>query len=168
MRLAPGEAYESPRAYFTFTSPSDLEAAASTFRKFVSGRIDWPDPSRPRPVTLNTWEANYFKHDPARLMLQADAAAKLGIERFVLDDGWFGIRDDDTSGLGDWTVDRRKYPDGLAALASHVQSLGMEFGLWFEPEMVNPDSELFRAHPDWVLQLEAGPCCSPAISWCLI
>ncbi len=112
---------------------------------------------RPRPVTLNTWEGVYFDHKLEQLKAQATAAAELGIERFVLDDGWFGKRDDDTSSLGDWFVDTRKYPDGLAPLADHVVSLGMEFGLWFEPEMVNRNSDLYRAHPDWVLQVEGQP-----------
>ena len=109
----------------------------------------------PRPVTVNTWEAVYFDHDHARLNALIDAAAEIGAERFVLDDGWFGGtqkgRDDDTTSLGDWIVDARKHPDGLEPLASRVRERGMEFGLWFEPEMVSPDSDLYRAHPDWVL-----------------
>jgi alpha-galactosidase len=96
-------------------------------------------------------------HDEAQLMELAGAAAEVGIERFVLDDGWFHRRDHDRAGLGDWWVDARKYPQGLLPLARHVVALGMEFGLWFEPEMVNPDSELHRAHPDWALQLDGRP-----------
>ena len=100
---------------------------------------------------LNTWEAVYFDHDLTRLKALADTAARIGVERFVLDDGWFGGRRDDTSSLGDWFVSPDMWPDGLGPLVDHVTSLGMEFGLWFEPEMINEDSDLFRAHPDWVL-----------------
>ncbi|MDK4740446.1 alpha-galactosidase [Rhizobium sp. CNPSo 3464] len=151
MRLAPGEAYDSPTA---FAGP-DSEAFHAFVRESV---IAWPGGEmKPRPVTLNTWEGNYFDHRMESLKAQADAAAAVGIERFVLDDGWFGKRDDDTTSLGDWFIDARKYPNGLKPLVDHVTSLGMEFGLWFEPENVNPESELFRAHPDWALQVEGRP-----------
>lgn len=147
MRLGARQTYASPKIYFGF-DPADLRAL---LRHDI---LDWPSAGmRPRPVTLNTWEGTYFDHKLNALKAQATAAAALGIERFVLDDGWFGRRDDDTSSLGDWVVDQRKYPDGLKPLADHVTALGMEFGIWFEPEMVNPDSELFRKHPDWVLQV---------------
>jgi alpha-galactosidase len=102
-------------------------------------------------VHYNCWEAVYFDHRLEVLSDIAERAAALGAERFVLDDGWFGRRDDDTSSLGDWTVDRRKWPGGLGPLIGKVHALGMSFGLWVEPEMVNPDSNLARAHPDWVL-----------------
>ena len=105
----------------------------------------------PRPVHYNCWEAVYFDHDLEELKAIATRAAGLGAERFVLDDGWFGLRDGDTSSLGDWVIDRRKYPDGLTPLIAHVKALGLEFGIWFEPEMINEDSELFRTRPDWVL-----------------
>ncbi|WP_435747240.1 alpha-galactosidase [Microbacterium sp. PMB16] len=117
---------------------------------------EWRDrpqhPQRPRPVTLNTWEAVYFDHGFQRLSALADAAAAVGIERFVLDDGWFTGRRDDTRGLGDWEVDAEIWPAGLHPLVGKVCDLGMEFGLWVEPEMVNPDSDLARAHPDWILR----------------
>jgi len=103
-------------------------------------------------VHLNIWEAVYFAHEPTTLMRMADAAAQLGVERFVVDDGWFGGRRSDAAGLGDWVVAREVYPEGLRPFADHVHSLGMEFGLWFEPESVNPDSDLFRTHPEWVLR----------------
>ena len=109
-------------------------------------------PRRPRPVTLNTWEAVYFDHTLEKLTALADAAADVGVERFVLDDGWFTGRRDDTAGLGDWFVDDAVWPQGLHPLVDHVTALGMEFGLWVEPEMVNPDSDLARAHPDWILR----------------
>ena len=104
-----------------------------------------------RPVVLNTWEAVYFKHDVATLTELATAAADVGVERFVLDDGWFHGRRNDTAGLGDWWVDSSVWPNGLEPLISHVTSRDMDFGLWFEPEMVNPNSDLYRAHPEWAL-----------------
>lgn len=113
--------------------------------------INFPDPDRPRPVHYNCWEAVYFDHTIADLKDIAGRAAHIGAERFVLDDGWFGNRDDDTTSLGDWTVDPRKYPDGLTPLIDHVHSVGMTFGLWVEPEMVNPESDLYRQHPQWLL-----------------
>ncbi len=108
-------------------------------------------PTAVRPVTLNIWEAVYFDHDLPTLKALADRAAEIGVERFVVDDGWFSGRRHDRAGLGDWWVDETVWPNGLWPLADHVRRLGMEFGLWFEPEMVNPDSDLYRAHPDWVL-----------------
>jgi alpha-galactosidase len=108
-------------------------------------------PQRPRPLTLNSWEAVYFDHRLDRLTELAEQAARIGAERFVLDDGWFGSRRNDHSGLGDWSVSDAVWPDGLRPLADRVRALGMEFGLWFEPEMVNPDSDLAREHPDWLL-----------------
>ena len=114
---------------------------------------------KPRPVILNTWEAVYFQHDFDTLKALADKAAETGVERFVVDDGWFGSRRDDTSGLGDWQIAPEVWPDGpksLKALADYVHGNGMEFGLWFEPEMINPDSDTFRAHPDWVLKPTAN------------
>lgn len=133
-------------------STAGLNGIGATFQRDLRDRVVvWPDPARPRPVHYNCWEAVYFDHNLADLAAIADRAADMGAERFVLDDGWFGRRDDDTTSLGDWTVDRRKWPDGLHPLIAHVHKLGMTFGLWFEPEMVNPDSDLMRAHPDWML-----------------
>ena len=109
--------------------------------------------SMPRPVTVNTWEAVYFDHDAGRLAALVDAAAAIGAERFVLDDGWFGRRDDDTSSLGDWRPDPRKFPEGLGPLIERVRAADMQFGLWVEPEMVSPDSDLHRAHPQWATAL---------------
>ena len=137
-------------------STTGLNGIGAAFQQDIRDRVvQWPDVKRPRPVHYNCWEAVYFDHTLAALTDIATRAAKLGAERFVLDDGWFGGnlrgRDDDTSSLGDWTIHRRKWPDGLHPLINHVHELGMTFGLWFEPEMVNPDSDLFRAHPDWML-----------------
>lgn len=108
---------------------------------------------KPRPIHLNTWEGIYFDHDPDYIMRMATAAAQIGVERFIIDDGWFVGRNDDYAGLGDWFLDEHKYPQGLSPIIEHVRTLGMEFGLWFEPEMVNKNSQLYRDHPDWLLAL---------------
>ena len=107
--------------------------------------------SAERPVTLNVWEAVYFDHKAGKLIELAERAAATGVERYVLDDGWFGSRRDDTSGLGDWVVSPAVWPAGLHPLVDRVHELGMQFGLWFEPEMVNPDSDVARAHPEWIM-----------------
>jgi alpha-galactosidase len=148
VELAPGAAATSP---WVIGSWGDgLSELSHRFHAEWRGRTQHPH--RPRPVTLNTWEAVYFDHSFDRLASLADAAAEVGIERFVLDDGWFTGRRDDTRGLGDWEVDAEVWPDGLHPLVDKVRALGMEFGLWVEPEMVNPDSDLARAHPDWILR----------------
>ena len=137
---------------YVVRSGAGLNGCAVAFQRHVRERIvRFPDPGRPRPVHYNCWEAVYFDHELPALEDLATRAAALGAERFVLDDGWFGRRDDDTSSLGDWVVDARKFPEGLGPFIDHVRSLGMTFGLWFEPEMVSPDSDLFRARPDWAL-----------------
>lgn len=146
--LTPGEEYEAPAVYATYHADG-LDGTSRAYHRYVRSRPQHP--TRPRPVVLNTWEAVYFDHRLDRLTALADNAARLGVERFVLDDGWFRARRDDTAGLGDWQVDEEVWPHGLTPLVTHVRGLGMEFGLWVEPEMVNPDSDLFRAHPDWVL-----------------
>lgn len=154
--LAPGERLTSPDVLATCAA--DANGVAQNFHAAIRARMDWPGGKmRPRPVHLNTWEGFYFDHDEAALKDLANAAAKAGIERFVLDDGWFHRRNDDTSSLGDWWPDDVKYPNGLGPLAAYVTGLGMEFGLWVEPEMINPDSELYRAHPDWALQVADRP-----------
>ena len=137
---------------YAVRSDGGLNGCAVAFQRHVRDRIvRFPRPDRPRPVHYNCWEAVYFDHALPVLKDIATRAAALGVERFVLDDGWFGRRDDDTTSLADWEVDRRKHPGGLGPLIDHVRGLGMTFGLWFEPEMVSPDSNLFRAHPDWAL-----------------
>jgi len=146
--IEPGGSYESPTVVATFAADG-LTPASWGFHRAIRARS--VAATRPRPVLLNTWEAVYFDHDNDRLRELATVAASLGIERFVLDDGWFGSRRDDRRGLGDWTVSADVYPAGLAPVIDHVRGLGMEFGIWVEPEMVNPDSDLFRAHPDWAL-----------------
>ncbi|MEO1265942.1 MAG: alpha-galactosidase, partial [Pseudomonadota bacterium] len=154
MRLKPGAALATPELYAA-TSDRGLNGVSQAFHAFVRTNIaPFPEPAAPRPVTVNTWEAIYFDHTLERLTSLADAAADIGAERFVLDDGWFKNRTDDTRALGDWVPDARKYPDGLHPLVDYVvDRKGMQFGLWVEPEMVNEDSDLFRAHPDWALTL---------------
>jgi alpha-galactosidase len=114
-------------------------------------RGQWRD--KPRPILVNNWEATYFDFDADRLEKIAASAAELSIELFVLDDGWFGRRDDDRSSLGDWFVDKRKLPGGLEDVAARINAKGLSFGLWFEPEMISVESELYRAHPDWCLHV---------------
>ncbi|MCG8595434.1 MAG: alpha-galactosidase [Kiloniellales bacterium] len=146
-----GGGFESGVIHFAYAE-GGLSGLGRAFQSHVRRHVvRLPEPAGPRPVHYNCWEAVYFDHDLEVLKDLAARAAGLGAERFVLDDGWFGKRDDATSGLGDWQVDPRKYPEGLGPLIAHVEGLGMDFGLWVEPEMVSLDSELARAHPDWNL-----------------
>ena len=145
--LEQGGTYESPWLYASYGD--GLDQVAARFHRHLRSRPHHVDARR--PVTLNVWEAVYFDHDLERLTDLADRAAALGVERFVLDDGWFGSRRDDTSGLGDWVVSPEVWPDGLGPLVDHVRAHGMEFGLWFEPEMVSEDSDVARAHPEWIM-----------------
>ncbi|MFT4082680.1 MAG: alpha-galactosidase [Nocardioides sp.] len=146
--LAAGESYRTPWLLAAW-SDAGLDGISARFHDWFRGRP--AHPTSPRPVTLNTWEATYYDHDRARLSQLVKTAAGVGVERFVLDDGWFRGRRDDAHGLGDWQVDAEVWPDGLADLIEEVHDHGMEFGLWVEPEMISPDSDLARAHPDWVL-----------------
>ncbi|GIJ46665.1 alpha-galactosidase [Virgisporangium aliadipatigenens] len=152
--LGPGESYESPWAVAGW-SDSGIDGLSARFHAEIRA-VKRPIP---RPVVLNTWEAVYFDQSMERLRPLVDAAAEVGVERFVLDDGWFTGRTDDRRALGDWTVDPERWPDGLHPLVNAVRERGMEFGLWVEPEMVSPDSALARAHPDWLL----GP--PDALTW---
>ena len=147
VRLAQGESYTSPWVYGCYAR--GLDNVAARFHRFLRARDHHPDVDR--PVTLNVWEAVYFDHDLGRLLKLAELAAQVGVERFVLDDGWFGARRNDRAGLGDWTVSPEVWPNGLHPLVNRVTELGMQFGLWFEPEMVNLDSDVARAHPEWVM-----------------
>jgi alpha-galactosidase len=152
MVLAPGEAIETPR--LCACRASSLNTMSQRFHQFARTHILPKWTRKTRPIHANSWEALYFDHDESHLLGLVDAAAKCGAERFVLDDGWFQGRRDDTSGLGDWWVDKSIYPQGLHTLVAHIRQYSMQFGLWFEPEMVNPDSELYREHPEWALHVE--------------
>jgi alpha-galactosidase len=147
VRLERGETYPSPWVYGSFGT--GLDEVASRFHRHLRSRSR--EVSSARPVTLNVWEAVTFDHNLGRLIGLAERAAKIGVERFVLDDGWFGGRRHDEAGLGDWVVSPDVWPEGLHPLVERVRALSMEFGLWFEPEMVNADSDVARAHPEWVM-----------------
>lgn len=155
--LAFGESYESPTLYGAYSSVG-LTGLTQCFHHYVRDELsDARVAGKARPVHFNSWEALYFDISEEKLFELAEAAAAVGVERFVVDDGWFRNRNSDSAGLGDWFVDESVFPQGLAPLSKHVEALGMELGLWIEPEMVNPDSDLYRAHPDWVLQADPAP-----------
>ena len=156
-RLAPGESFQTPEAVLAYSCTGldgMTHALHDLYRNHLT-RGPWKD--KPRPSLVNNWEATYFKFDTEKLLDIARTAAARGIEMLVLDDGWFGCRDTDTNSLGDWVVNEKKLPGGLKYLADEVNKLGMKFGLWVEPEMVCPDSNLFRAHPDYALQIPGRP-----------
>ena len=156
LSLEANESYCSPTLYGVSTE-NGLSALSQCFHRYIRSTLrDFPRTEKPRPVHFNTWEAMYFDLSLERLCTLADQAAAVGAERFVLDDGWFNNRRSDSAGLGDWFVDETIFPQGLSPLIDHVQAKGMEFGLWVEPEMVNPDSDLYRAHPDWILSAKTG------------
>lgn len=157
--LAPGEiilerneSYTSPELIACYSNQG-LDGLAKVFHSHLRSRAHHP--KKARPVTLNMWEAIYFEHNEERVKALVDVAAQVGVERVVLDDGWFGSRRNDRSGLGDWQVSNDVWPSGLSVLSDYISSKGMEFGLWFEGEMLNADSDLYREHPDWILS-EAG------------
>ena len=152
-RLSPGETFETPEAVLCF-SPEGFGGMSRAMHRFVRRHIArgyWRD--RERPVLLNSWEANYFRFDERGLIRQAKSARDLGIELFVLDDGWFGTRDDDRSSLGDWTENRKKLPGGLARFSEKLHAMGMQFGLWVEPEMISERSTLYAGHPEWAVRI---------------
>ncbi|VXB33982.1 Alpha-galactosidase [Microbacterium sp. 8M] len=151
--LQPGERYDAPTALFAW-SDRGLDGLSSRFHRRLRARRGHP--SSPRPLVLNTWEAVYFDHDLTRLVELADRAAEVGVERIVLDDGWFRGRRSDNAGLGDWLVDEEVWPQGLDPFVEAVRARGMQFGLWFEPEMINADSDLAREHPEWILAPREG------------
>jgi alpha-galactosidase len=151
VRLEPGGRHVTAAAHLVRTQRG-LRDLALRWHRFVRAQVLPPQaPERARRVQFNSWEATYFEHDRERLFALAERAAAMGVERFVLDDGWFAGRRNDRAGLGDWWPCPERYPQGLAPLAAHCRALGMQFGLWVEPEGVNADSDLYRAHPDWVL-----------------
>ena len=172
--LNQGERFETPEAVMTFSS-GGFNGLSARFHDFINRHIvrgDWKD--KERPVLINNWETHFFKFNQHKLLRLARRAKQLGVEMFVLDDGWFGKRDSDTCSLGDYTVNKRKLPGGIKRFADRVRKTGMSFGLWFEPEMVNPDSDLYRAHPEWAVTTPGKkPClgrnqlvlhlCNPAV-----
>ena len=152
-RLQPGESFQTPEAVLVY-SAEGIGGMSRTYHRLYRTRLSrgrYRDLER--PILVNNWEATYFDFNAQKIEAIAETASELGIELFVLDDGWFGKRDDDRSCLGDWVVDRNKLPDGLEDLARRVNDKGLQFGLWFEPEMISPDSDLYRAHPDWCLHV---------------
>jgi alpha-galactosidase len=156
-RLAPGEHLDSPDFYAGY-SHDGIGGASRLLHRFEVASIlpHAPNPKL-RPVVYNSWEATNFKVDEAGQEALAEKAASIGVERFVMDDGWYGQRANDHTGLGDWYVNPVKFPHGLKPVIDKVHSLGMDFGLWVEPEMVSPDSDLYRKHPDWVLNFAGRP-----------
>lgn len=156
-KLKPGERLDTPVFYGGY-SDHGLGGASRLLHRFEIARIlpQAPDP-KPRPVIYNSWEATEFNVDEAGQIALAEKAASIGVDRFVMDDGWFGQRKTDHAGLGDWYVNADKFPRGLKPLIDKVHALGMDFGLWVEPEMVNPDSDLYRKHPDWILNFPGRP-----------
>ena len=156
-KLEPGEAFQTPETVLVY-SPAGLGGMSRALHRFYRQHLCRSVfQHRARPVVINNWEATYFDFDTDKLERLAQDAAGAGIELFVLDDGWFGRRDDDKSSLGDWVADRRKLPGGLEDLAERISRAGLKFGLWLEPEMVSPDSDLHRAHPDWCLHVPGLP-----------
>lgn len=151
-KLEPGESFHTPEAVMVYSSDG-LNAMSQTFHRLYRRRLArgyWRD--RVRPILINNWEATYFDFNEEKLLDIAQKAKESGVELFVLDDGWFGERSSDRAGLGDWIANKDRLPEGIAGIAQKIEDLGMKFGLWFEPEMVNKDSDLYRAHPDWIIR----------------
>ena len=151
-RLPAGEMFRTPEEAMT-VSAEGRNGVSGNFHRFIRENIlrgEWK--KKPRPVLLNNWEAHFFDFNEAKLLALAKQAKAVGAELFVLDDGWFGERNSDSAGLGDYTVNRKKLPQGMNGLAEKITAMGLRFGLWFEPEAVNPDSDLYRTHPEWALQ----------------
>ena len=156
-QIAPGEIFEAPEAVMSY-SGEGFNGMSQNMHRFVRECIvrgTWK--KKPRPVLLNSWEAAYFDINKKKLLNLAKAGKEAGVELFVMDDGWFGTRDNDTQALGDWYANTKKLPKGVAGLAKKVNGLGLDFGLWVEPEMVNKNSELYRAHPEWVMEIPGKP-----------
>lgn len=155
--LTPGESFQTPEAVLVYSNEG-IGGMSRTYHKLYRTRLcrgEYRD--KARPILVNNWEATYFNFNAEKIENIAKAGSELGIELFVLDDGWFGKRNDDKSSLGDWFVDKNKLPGGIKDLAERVNRIGLKFGLWFEPEMISPDSELYRNHPDWCLHVPGRP-----------
>ncbi len=157
--LEPGESFQTPEVVMVY-SDKGLNGMSQTYHQLYRTRLArgvYRD--RERPILINNWEATYLDFNEEKILRLAKTAAELGIELFVLDDGWFGKRDNDRSSLGDWFVNKQKLPNGLEGLAKNINQMGMQFGLWIEPEMVSVDSELYRKHPDWCLHVGNARAC---------
>lgn len=153
-KLEAEESFETPEVVMVYSN-SGLGDMSRTYHSFYRKHLlRGQYKEKIRPILINNWEATYFNFNEEKLLEIAQAGAELGMELFVLDDGWFGCRDSDNSSLGDWVVDKNKLPNGLSHLASLVQEKGLQFGLWFEPEMISPNSSLYKKHPDWCLQVK--------------
>ena len=153
-KLSGGESFVTPQAVMTY-SGDGLNKMMANMHSFVNEHIVRGEhKDKDRPIVLNNWEATFFNFNRSKILALARSAKKLGVEMFVLDDGWFGKRNNDLAGLGDWVENRKKLPGGIKYIAKQVNKMGMKFGLWFEPECVNPDSDLYRAHPEWAIGIE--------------
>lgn len=152
-RLLPGASFETPEAIMTVTRHGLSRLSHLFHTLYRKNMIRSPYVEKPRPLLVNNWEATYFDFTVDKLLAIADRAKEIGLDMLVLDDGWFGKRDDDFSGLGDWYVNDKKLPGGIGVLAEQIRSRGMKFGLWIEPEMISEDSDLYRAHPDWAFTI---------------
>ncbi len=152
LMLEAGETYVAPSVAAAYSNQG-FDGITDRYYRWLRSRANHPTNVRPRPLTLNVWEAVYMNHNLEKLIELADVAQSIGVERFVLDDGWFGARRDDYAGLGDWVVSEDAWPNGLQPLIDAVTARGMEFGLWFEGEMLNMDSDLYREHPEWLLHI---------------
>ncbi len=152
--VGPGEDFDTPAVLMTYTHKG-LTKMSHNYHNFFRNNLNRSKFVKDvkRPILINTWEAAFFDFDDEKLVEIAKAARDMGVEMIVMDDGWFGKRDDDNSGLGDWVVNEKKIRCGLPKLVSQINDLGMKFGIWFEPEMVSEDSDLFRAHPDWAMEI---------------
>ncbi len=151
--LQPGEAFVTPEVVMVYSNKGLGEMSRTYHRVYRNNLMKSKYKNSERPIVINNWEATYFKFNEEKIKEIAKQAAELGIEMMVLDDGWFGKRNRDNSSLGDWYVDQKKLPNGLESLAEGIEDYGMKFGLWFEPEMISPDSDLYRAHPDWCIHV---------------
>ncbi|MCR5252794.1 MAG: alpha-galactosidase [Treponema sp.] len=152
--LAAGETFETPEVVMVFSNNGLGELSRTYHDLYRDNMCRGPWQKKERPIVINNWEATYFNFNAEKLFKLADRAAEEGIELFVLDDGWFGKRNDDHSSLGDWFVNTKKLTGGLEEIAEGIHKRGLKFGLWVEPEMISPDSDLYRAHPDWCLHIE--------------
>jgi len=156
--LQPGEVFHTPEAVLVY-SDEGLGGMSRTFHRLYNNNLvrgEWR--AKKRPLLINNWEGTYFDFDDDKLVEIAKWAKETGIEMFVMDDGWFGKRDDDRSGLGDWVVNEKKLKGGIGSLVKRIKDLGLKFGIWYEPEMISPDSDIYRAHPDWCIHVPDREC----------